>query len=148
MEYRFLLQSTMVESAIAWVAKNIPYVASLWYLSIFFIILLWGAAERCSRIFKIASVQETSKIVMWYSLEVLNVFITLLLKHNFRKSEIFFFLNGVPFFTSKYYGWKRTISYQTALSKANVKTNWLKIVKQTNHRVLSLTTFFENLISL
>ena len=90
MEYRFLLQSTMVESAIAWVAKNIPYVASLWYLSIFFIILLWGTAERCSRIFKIASVQETSKIVMRYSLEVLNVFITLLLKHNFRKYEIFF----------------------------------------------------------
>ena len=61
-------------------------------------------------------------IFMWQSLEILNAFNTQTLKQVFWET-IFLHKTVVPIFGWKYYGWRRNISYKTALSKANVKSN-------------------------
>ena len=68
-------------------------------------------------------------VFMWRSLGILKVFNTLTLKQVIWKTKNFFLQNGVRFFGSEYY--ELTFSYKSALSKANVKKNWMGSSKWT-----------------
>ena len=92
-------------------------------------------------IFKTALYLRDRHIFMWQSLELLNVFNTLTLKRFFWYTKTF--LNKLEYrflFEIK----TATFPYKTALSKANVKLNWMGGTKWTYHkeRSFSITTLF------
>ena len=68
-------------------------------------------------------------VFMWQSLKISNVFNTLTLKQVFLKTKAFLKLREYRFLVESTMNESAAFPYKTALSKANVKTNWMGSTK-------------------
>ena len=88
---------------------------------------------------------------MWQSVEILNVFNILTLKHIFWKKKICFEKLEYHFLVESTKIENASFSYKTAIPEANVKTNKIVSTKWTYHKEKSFASnyfiFLENFVS-
>ena len=85
-------------------------------------------------IFKIAFRLRVRYVFMCLSLEVLNVFNTLILKQIFSRTKSFFKKLENTLLVESTRTEKAAFPYKTALSEANIKTNRMVSIKWTDHK--------------
>ena len=91
-------------------------------------------------IFKIVLRLRDQYILIWKSLEILNIYYALTLRRIFLENENFSWKIGVPFLVESNTIESATFPYKTALSKANAKTNRTGYTKWTYYKEWSFAT--------
>ena len=85
-------------------------------------------------IFKIPLRLRDRHVFVWQSLDILNVFNTLTLKHIFWKTKTFFKELECQFIVESIKIENASFPYKTAISKANVQRNRMVLTKLTYHK--------------
>ena len=96
--------------------------------------------ETVIGIFKIALRLKDRNIFMWQSLEILNVFNTLILRQIFWKTKTFFKKLEYGFLVETTKIENTSFPFKTALSETNFKTNRMAATKWTYHKEWSFAS--------